>query len=217
MADYGGSPSIAAGESLCTVADIKSRGEITATSSDDLIADLIETLVPTLRERYGREFMPRRTEPRTFPVRSGLVVFDGCDLYSVTSVVLHPESTSPRTLAPNVDYVLREAVTLATSDALRLASGTNISSTFAKSFGYAQVTVTGAWGCFATATDVPHDIAEAAIETVLSWLDKPVSDIAAIDSSDPMRRMPGIGSTWDIPASAHRKFVLHAATPLGVY
>jgi hypothetical protein len=191
---------------LCTRDQVKARIQITFSGSDTLIDDLIATVLPTVTNRYGCEFMPQTNgETRTFDVRHRLVDLTGCDLRTATSVVLDPNGT-PNTLTAGSDYILLPCRLTGTYPQMRISDALGIDSAFSRGFGAAQLAVTGDWGIWGTTADVPADIQEAAIECVLSWMDKPVSDIGAIDSSTVRQQMPGVAQSWDIPASAHRKF-----------
>lgn len=194
---------------LCTLAQVKARLNKTTSDYDDRIDALIAALLPTVNARYGREFMPGATTKRTFPVTSRFVSLGASDLRTVTTVKLHPETTSPTTLAENTDYALMPVGAdplTGTYGAIRLAGTLSVSSDFLTAFGVAQLEIDGAWGCWTTVTDVPEDINTAAIECVLAWINKPVAQIGVLGSGEPRQVEPAVPSTWDIPSSAHRKF-----------
>ena len=194
-----------AGGALCTREQVKGRGAITTAGQDALINSLIPVVLPKVSNRYGCEFMPRVTEARTFDVRSRLVELVGSDLRTVTTVVMDPNGT-PRTLVEGTGYVLVPCRLTGTYTEIRLSDALNFRSEYASRFGMMQIAITGEWGIWGTLADVPADIQEAAVECVLSWMQKPVSDITAIDSSAPRQIVAGTAQTWDIPASAHRAF-----------
>ena len=204
---------------LCTLKQVKDRGQKTNNSNDTLIQQLIDVLPRRLFAQYGREFVSTGSATRIFPVTSREVGLKSYDLRSCSAVVLNPEDSAPITLTPNADYALHpigaDELT-GTYASIRLADPLNLVSDYSRQFGHALLVVTGAWGIFTSAADVEPDINEACIETVLSWLSKPVADISAIDSNNPTLRVPSTPNTWDIPASAHRKFAPYSRNS-GVY
>jgi hypothetical protein len=202
--NYTVTPSEAA---LCTLAQVKVRGNIDGTGRDNGIAALIPLALRRLNVANGREFMPQVTEKRRFRIDSGpLVRLPDCDLRAVTLVTLHPESvTEAVALTDGTDYTLNLERLTSSTDVLRLASGLDPYSTFAGNFGYAQVDITGAWGIWGTVASVSADINEAAIECVLAWLDKGMDSIAGMDGGGARDFMPSNGATFDIPSSAYRK------------
>lgn len=195
------------GAGLCTRAQVKERGNIPSaiTASDAQIDSLIPAVLATFNARYGREFMPQVTATRTFDIRHTLIPLRAFDLRTATTVLLHPEATSPTTLAASVGYILDHYDDLTgTYAAIRIPDSLGFSSGRMTGFGRAQVSVTGNWGCWADATHVPDDVNSAAIDTVLAWMNKPASEMASlVESFD--GRGPSPASTWDIPAAAHRK------------
>jgi hypothetical protein len=203
------------GAALCTRQQVKARSLITTIAQDATIDQLITTVLPKVSTRYGCEFMPHTTGTRTFDFDHRLIDLVASDLRSATSVVLDPNGT-PRTLTPGVDYILRPCRLTGTFEEIQLSAALTIESDFSRRFGMKQIEVTGDWGIWDTVADVPDDIQEAAVECVLSWLSKPVSDISAIDSQAPRQISAGIAQTWDIPLSAHRAFQPYNRN-LGVY
>lgn len=196
------------GSYLCTRAQVIDRLGISGTGTNDQIDAMIAAVLPRVSNHYGREFMPHATATRTFEVRNRLVSLGAYDLRTVTTMTLHPEATTPTVLTADSDYALMPAALGGTYSGVRLSGALTLrSSDFAAKFGYAQLEIAGAWGIWATTAEVPADIQEAAVECVCSWLDQPSSVIAGIDSGDARAVMPGIPQTWDIPASAHRKFM----------
>ena len=189
---------------LCTREQVKARGVITTAGQDALIDSLIPVVLPKVSNRYGCEFMPHSTAARIFDVRTRLVELVGSDLHAVTSVVLDPNGT-PRTLVEGTDYVLVPCRLTGTYTEIRLSDMLDVSSEYASRFGV-QLEVTGEWGIWGALADVPADIQEAAATCVLSWMDRPVSEVANIDEGNPRQVMAGVAQTWDIPAASHRKF-----------
>lgn len=195
------------GAGLCTLAQVKERIGIKSTASDTKIQTLITALTPTVNARYGREFMQSAATLRIVPVRSRVVDLMPYDLRAATLVRLSPEAALPTTLTANTDYALGPADRLtATYGTVRLANALNLMTDFETTFGYAQLEITGTWGIWATTADVPGDINQAAVECILSLIDRPSATIPGVDGGGPREAGPTIPSTWDIPAGAHRKF-----------
>jgi hypothetical protein len=196
---------------LCTRADVRSRLGIQAanTDFDARIDTLITALTPVVNARYGREFLRSAATLRTFPIRGRVVGLKSYDLRAASLVRLHPEEASPTTLTANTDYALDpiggDELT-GTYAAVRLSGHLDLVSTFAENFGVAQLEITGTWGIWESASTAPADINQAAVECIVSLLDRPSATIAGIDTGSPREGAPAIPSTWDIPAAAHRKF-----------
>jgi hypothetical protein len=203
---------------LCTREQVKMRGEINTTKQDHLIDLLIDAVARTAAVRYGREFVTLPAATRTFAVRNRLVPLRSFDLKTATTVKWDPDGDDT-TLVEGTDYILLpiggDDLT-GTYDALRLSNTLNLSSDRASRFGVGSLEIAGIWGLWDSAADVPLDINMAAIETVLSWLSKPVSDITQIDGGNPLLRVPAAPQSWDFPISAHRKFASYSRN-WGVY
>lgn len=206
---------LGAREQLCTVAQVRERGNFSsADSADDRrIQALINALPRIIRARYGREFIGTATPTtRHFEARSAHVDLAGSDLRSVTSVTIG----NPAVTLASAQYVAMpyggDDMT-GTFSAIKLAPSVP-SSAFSSDFGFEPMAVTGTWGVWTDVSDVPADIIEAACEVVLANLDKPSATIAGIDSGDARGSMTP--QSWDIPFSAHRKFLPYSRE-LGVY
>ncbi len=206
---------------LCTRSQVKDAIGIPGTADDARIDALIVEAAHTIMRRYGREFVPWTVMTRTFAVSKRLLDLAPHDLRSATSVVLHPGTPDARTLAENVDYALLPvggAERTGTFLQLRLSAGLAVRSDFLERFGVAQLQIAGNWGVWADATTVADDIRRAAIETVLSWLDRPAASVAGLQElSDPHRALAPTAQGWDIPLSAHRKLMPYNTRNLGVY
>ncbi len=206
---------------LCTRAQVKDAIGIPGTADDARIDALISEATRTIMRRYGREFVPWTTATRTFVVQKRLVDLAPHDLRSAASVVLSPGTPDAQTLVANTDYALLPiggAEGTNTFLQLRLAAGFTVRSESLSRFGFAQLQVTGNWGVWADATTVAEDIRRAAIETVLSWLDRPSASVAGLQElGDPHRALAPTAQGWDIPLSAHRKLSAYNTRNLGVY
>jgi len=195
---------------LCTLEQVQRLPNITTTDDDQRIADLILAATRVICNRYERELVPQvASTVRTFKVTKRHVDLAPYDLRSVTTAKMHPEETSPTTLTAITDYNLQpvgaDPLTGTFKD-LQLSINVSLSSTLCNNFGYAQLEITGDWGVWATESDVPEDVRQAAITTVLSWLDRPSSEISAINAIGEPGRLPSSGGTWEVPFSAHMIF-----------
>lgn len=197
---------------LCTRQQVKSRVRIKGAGSDELIDLLIDAVTRVAAKRYHREFMPHVTETRTFRVYSNVVRWLGNDLRGATSVVLHPNSAKPVTLVDGRDYMPDEDQHTGTSVGIRISESVCLCGAMMDNFGFTEVAVTGEWGIWDSSAEVPADVQEAAVETVLAWMDRSVQTVAGDGGGGDFAQMPVIPSTWDIPASAHRKFQHYART-----
>lgn len=201
----GGVPS---GSDLCTLADVKTALEISAsdTSRDTLIAALITSASEAIMNEVDREFAPvTSSATRRFRVEGLQLNLAPYDLRSVSTLTLHPESTSPQTLTATSDYqLLPVGSPSGTFTSLRFSG--LLASLYASqtvfSFGYALVDIAGAWG-FAS---VPLDVTRACVITVGSWLRKDVTALLAAGELDTGGGLaPAFPATMELP---------HAATAL---
>lgn len=199
-------------EDLCVVADVTARFGNPASDATK-IASLITAASREimLHPMVQREFAPKTSSPvaRTFRVESSLVHLVGpvSDLRgNPTLVRLHPESTSPQTLTLNTDYALAHRgrglfASESTYVALRLAASASLRSTFADTFGYAQLEVTANWGVWDTA-DVPANVRQACVLTVGSWLDRSVDAYGSLPDDDGIVVQPNMPQTYAVPRAA---------------
>ncbi len=206
---------------LCTKEQVKEAGNISGTQDDTRIDTLISAVTQTIMRRYAREFVPQADNvARTFAVKSYLVDLAPFDLRATTLVELNPEEATPKTLTANSGYAFKPvggSEKTATYLQIQIADDVDIVSSLYQKFGYAQLRITGNWGIWASAVSVAEDVSRAAIETVLSWLDRPTSTIAQYEElGEPRRVEPAIPQVWDIPSSAHRKLQVYNRN-LGVY
>ena len=206
-----GDPIAADQLALCTLAQVKKRARITTIESDDLIKSLIAVALARLNSSAQREFLPWVTETRPFKAERDLVELDYSDLRpnsddSPVTVVLHPElGANASTLVEGTDYELAVERQTGTAGRLRLARHVSLCSLHAYRFGHAQLTVAGGWGIWEQLCAVPVDINEAAIECVLSWVDKAVENAAQYSVGSAGTGLPNMVGSWDIPTAAWRK------------
>lgn len=187
---------------LCTLDQVKARlqrGGSPITGQDDRINEAIAALLPKFRNRFRREFMPHVTAARTFEVENRLVSLGAYDLRAADSVVLTLDGVDT-TLVAGTDYVLWPMDDLTgTAGWLKLGRSVSLASTHLTEFGYVPLTITGDWGIWASVSDVPEDVNDEAIKTVLSWLSSPAAEVSMMPGGDPRDVGPNIPSTWDIP------------------
>lgn len=184
---------------LCTLDQVKDRLQAKAASRNELTERLIAIATATICHRYGRDFIPRSTETRTFEATSRLIALSG-DLVSATSVSIEGVELDSGAWRPRHRGPFSE-----TFGTIAIARSVAFDSPAIDEFGFVEVSIDGTWGIWASTEDVSEDVNAAAIDTVASWLSKPVQDIAQLTAGDPRAVMPAPVGTWDIPSSAHRK------------
>ena len=207
---------------LCTRANVRDQAEIptVTTTSDALIDAFITAASREISRRYEREFITEVSgaTTRTFRVDRHLVSLTPYDLRAApTSVVLHPESSSPQTLTVNVDYALIPGART-TGWRFRLASTLDLASVFATRFGFAQLSVTGTqshWGLYQDTAAVPEDVRRACVLTVASWLQRDIQSLGIQGVDDDRGIRPQVAAGWPIPAAAHA--MLKPFEPVRVY
>ena len=194
------------GATLCSLVQVKSRGHIDTTESDEQIEDLIAEALRRFNIAGGREYMPWVVETRTFDLDRYLVQMDGCDLRQATSVILHPDDVSEAvTLVEGTDYVLCTERLTNTAGIIRLSESLSLSSTRALAFGKARIQITGYWGIWSDLSEVAADVNQAAIAFVLANLDRAAESVAGFNPGSAHGSLPALGSSWDIPTVAYRK------------
>ncbi len=189
---------------LCNVADVKLMMEITDDSFDEgLIAELIRQASVAIMSEYEREFAPATTAAtRTFQIVGNRVKLTPYDLRTVTSVQLHPETSSPITLA-STDYRLTPMQpAFGVYQTLLISSFTPIVSQTMFKFGTAQIAITGNWG-FAS---VPDPVRRACALTVQSWMRRDLVSYGNIGGmqNEPDELRPDVAGTYSIPTAARR-------------
>jgi hypothetical protein len=147
------------------------------------------------------------TVTRTFAVPSSLVIdLAPYDLRGVTSIVIHPESSTPGTLTSS-DYRLRPVGGDRKSSTyyrlqLSPALSTVWQSDSALYFGGPEITVAGSWGCYSGTNTMPDDIKRACVVTVTAWLDRAMAEYG-ITVEDGNSISPNPASTYAIPSAAY--------------
>lgn len=190
-----------------TRAEAQTQLESTNSSLNALYDALITAASRALNKRLRRELTPKTSAAaRRFEVRTRVVDLYGDDLRTASAVVLHPQTSSPKTLAVGTNYRLAPVGTTedtGTYTRLIISSSTDIGgSDEVARFGFSEIEVTGNWGAWDTA-EVPEDVKRAAIVTVGSWQDRAVAEYAASGQEDPRLIRPDRFATWAIPAAAY--------------
>lgn len=186
-------------DALCSLADVKQALEDTGTGRDALIEALIVAASREILRESDREFAPVTSATRRFGWRSRLISLAPYDLASITSVTVHPESTTPYVL-PGTEYLVhpvgkRDGVWTA----LQLSPLINRYSQTARDFGLALVDVAGTWGFPA----VPEAIRRATVVAVMSWLRRDIGAFA-MDVEGGREIPPMAEGTFALPPASHR-------------
>lgn len=197
-----------AAQDLCTLSDVRAFLELPTadTGRDSLISATITPLSDAIARYCQREFVATASATRTFRLDVGQLKLDLApyDLRTASAVTLHPESAAPITLTATSQYQL-QPVTPATGTYLSVRLANNIpniwQSDSARFFGYAQVSIAGAWGFSA----VPADVKQAAIIAVASAVRR---DVPALDMGemlvDSRQMTPDRPVNYALPAATLR-------------
>lgn len=195
---------------LCTLSDVRGELELPAsdTTRDTLISSVITACSRAIHTYCQREFKTETngSTTRRFKVPNLAYVVDLApfDLRSVTTVTIHPESSSATTLTAWTEYQLAPLTLVDTYQQIRISpwvAQMHVGDT-PRRFGYTIVDVTSTtWG-FAS---VPDDVKRAAIITVCANIDRRIDayDIGAMDmvNSD-IGLQPARNATFSIPTPA---------------
>lgn len=193
-----------ASQDLCALADVRAALEIPVsdTSRDSLISTLITAASDAIMDEVEREFAPTTASAtRRFKIDTWNVSLSPYDLRTVSSFVLHPESSSPQTLTAGTDFNLEPVTSKSgTYTSVQFSSylASLPSSQTAFAFGYALCDITGAWGF----TSVPTDVNRACVITVASWLRKDVSALVGPEMDLGGGIAPAFAPTMEIPHAA---------------
>jgi hypothetical protein len=163
-----------------------------------LIQSLITAASDAIMDEVDREFAPATTATRRINVGGYAVSLAPYDLRSVTTLTLHPETTSPQTLVAGTDYeLLPVGAPSGTYSSLRLSSYLWLAGDTAYRMGHSLIDVNGAWG-FAT---VPNVVNRACVLTVLSWIRRDISALGLSNEFDSAAAQP---TAFGIPYEARR-------------
>jgi len=197
-----------AANDLCTLAEVRAFLELPGadTSRDALITATITPLSVAVMQWTQREFAPTTaTATRTFRLDVGALKLDLApyDLRSVTAFTLHPEDATPLTLTVTSDYQLHPVTPVhGVYTSVRLAG--NLANLFqsnsARFFGYARVSIAGAWGF----SSVPDDVKQATIVAVASAIRRDVPALDLNDFGDPGQLTAERPINYSLPAASLR-------------
>lgn len=153
-----------------------------------------------------REFAPTTgSATRTFRLDVGSLKLDLApyDLRSVTTLTVHPEDSSALVLTAASQYQLHPVTPVhGVYTSVRLAG--NLANLFqsntARFFGYAQVSIAGAWGF----SSVPDDVKQATIVAVASAVRRDVPALDLNDFGDPRQLTAERPINYALPAASLR-------------
>jgi hypothetical protein len=193
-----------AAQDLCSLADVRAAEEAPSadTARDPLVGTLITAASDAIMDEFDREFAPATASAtRRVRIDSYSLSLAPWDLRTVASFSLHPESSSPVTLAAGTDYeLLPVGAPSGTYTSIRFSGylGNLLTSETAFRMGHALADISGAWG-FAT---VPPVVNRACVLTVLAWIRR---DVSALGLSNEFEGNPVASpSAFGIPYEARR-------------
>lgn len=208
-----------AAQDLCSLSEVRAYLELPTadTGRDTLISNSITPVSDAIMRYTQREFAPATTSAtRTFRLDVGNLKLDLApyDLRSVTAVTLHPESSAPITMTATTQYQLHP-ITSTSSVYTSIKIAGNIpnlwQSDSGRFFGYAQISIAGAWG-FAS---IPSDVKQAAIIAVASQVRR---DIVALDMGDVLSNPRELGperpTNYSLPAASLRLLSTYKRTSM---
>jgi hypothetical protein len=205
---------------LCTLEDV--RGELEQDSADTERDPLIESLITPVSQaiidEVNRELAPpvasatRRFRVKPKRLVNGAVFVSlaaavtgksetgACDLRTVTSMTLHPESDSPTVLAAGVGGYVLDVDRFGLSKTCRISLQAGFSSDTYSDFGFCYLDVAGAWGF----EEIPLQAKQAAILTVMAWMRRDVSVFLEAER-DPSAMKPTMPPTYALPLAAKQQ------------
>jgi hypothetical protein len=191
---------------LVSLAELKMALEVPTgdTSRDATFESFIERASVAIARDCRREFRgPSGEVSRDFRWKM-LPTIDLApyDLQSLTSVTLHPDEDEEDELTDGTEVIgLPIDSPHGVYTRLRFAADIDVESTdFYTRFGFIVVRVAGTWGF----PSVPSDVAQAAIVTVSSWLEKGYAEQAADGWDEPRGTIPRPAPNFAIPGAAWR-------------
>lgn len=173
---------------LITLAQARAylQKETGKTGQDDVIADAITEASQQIIDYVELELAPAVSSAtrrfRLYPDAGGIIDLCPYVVRTVSSLTLHPESTSPSVLAASQFHLAPQEgfPPYGVYTKLELARTVSISSQTLRDFGYALADVAGAWG-FAS---VPRSIQHWCKVTIWSWIRGDVQAFTTSYSSD---------------------------------
>lgn len=205
-----------AAEDLCTLADVRAALELDTdnTDRDTVIGAFITPASVKVMDEVDREIAPADPGPTTRrfrvntrrQVRGAVLVSLAspvstaalhCDLRTVSTMTIHPESSAPVVLAEGVGGYTLDMQRWGVAPTLRLSRQIDFASDTLGDFGFCYLDIAGAWGF----PSVPEIAKQAAIVTVMSWLSKPLTGMAEAPG-DPGFVKPQVPPTYGLPPAA---------------
>lgn len=161
---------------LCSLDDVRQALAKSAsdTSQDALLTRLIAAATGAIHAYAQRELCDQGVATRRFEVTATgsrrVVPLGSSDLRTVTSITLHPETTSPVALAEDVGYQLRPVggTVIGTYTVVKIAADVDVASDASSRFGRPLIEIVGEWGPATT----PEDARHYAIQTVTRWFSR---------------------------------------------
>lgn len=187
---------------LILLSEYKAAVNLAGSSDDGKISAAISYASDFIGREYEREFIAPTpaTATRRFRVDEGAGFIDltPYDLRSLTSVMLHPESSAPVALGSSSYQLAYPANDL--YGGIELSRLLVVVSEHQISFGYALADVTGTWGF----PSVPASVKRGCIEFVRALVNVDPGQWAAIGDEGVRDSGSGVQGTYAIPASARR-------------
>lgn len=190
--------------SVCTLADVRLAMETKAgdVALDARITDLIPTVAQEIWNVTERQFTAD-DGPTThkFRVAGWHVDLAPYDLRTVTSMTFDPDGGG-QVLLTHTDYELLPIGAQPNSvyTGVQLSQWISLSTTKMMNFGFADLSISGAWGFAA----VPTPVKEAAVIAIRSWLRRDVATYAQVDPSQRVIQPQAFG-TYKLPPASLAK------------
>lgn len=183
---------------LCALTDVRLLME-TATADTDLDL-LIQFLIPVASERIvtevQRELTPTASATRVFKSEGRVFDLAPYDLRTVTTVTLDPNDQAA-VLTQHTDYkLLPHSSRWGTFTRLRLSRYIARSDATLARFGFAELSIAGAWGM----ASVPQIALDACALTVRAWIDRSAIRAAYVDDS--LGGLSPVPGTYALPPAA---------------
>jgi hypothetical protein len=186
-----------------TLADVRVSMETKGgdTALDPLITSLIPIASQAILDRTQRQITPKDDGPTThkFRVSGWHVDLAPFDLRTVTSMTFDPDGGG-QVLLTHTDYELvpMGAQPNGVYTGVQLSQWISLSTTKMMNFGFADLSIQGAWG-FAT---VPDPVKQACIVAIRSWLRRDMDTYAQLDASGGRMIQPQAFGTYKLPPAS---------------
>lgn len=200
---------------LCTLADVRLAMETKTadTALDARITDLIPTATQEIWDVAQREFIPTASATRKFRVAGWHVDLAPYDLRTVSSMTFDPDGGG-QVLLTHTDYELLPmgAQPNGVYTGVQLSQWISLSTTKQMNFGFADLSITGAWGFAA----VPTPVKEAAVIAIRSWLRRDFDSYAQVADQGMRVIQPQPFGTYKLPGASLAKLDRYMRFPGGV-